>query len=490
MSNKLKTGMQFDSLVNLCEFVGWKYDRKHSSRLTDRLGKYVEFHRVNRRKIIIDSIINDNDMIQFTRQYCHKYSVGDIIQVNTGNAEILDKTHITTKSGHKQRAYKIKCMICGYEYVDYGYCVYKGIGCGCCTGKAVVVGINDIWTTNAETAKLLLNVEDGYKYTQYSSKKTDFICPACGSIHRNKVISNITNRGLACHCSKSKSYPNRFMFWLLSELRLNFIDEKTFEWSDRKRYDFYVPELSLIIEMQGIQHTVENISFIGIPLKQQIENDNYKKMLALTHGVKNYLQIDASSSDFDFIKNSVIKSGLITLFDMSNVDWAKINEICETPIIKEIADCWNSGLYRPNEIGKSVGLSNSPVRKFLHRCEEFGLIDKYDTKISQRLGAKQSRTAYYQNRAKPLFCNENNTYFGSITICAREMESITGLKFSSGNILGTATGKYKQHRGFTFSYISREQFNTAKAESPDTSYGDFFIVENSELHEQQTELYA
>ena len=54
------------------------------------------------------------------------------------------------------------------------------------------------------------------------------------------------------------------------------------------------------------------------------------------------------------------------------------------------------------------------------------------------------------------------------------MNKLTGKKFFTGNILGTADGKYKQHQGFTFSRITKEEFNEYKSQYPNKAFGDYF----------------
>lgn len=473
---KLEVGMKFDSMVKLCEFIGWKYDYKHSARLSQKLNKYVAFHRENRNQVIIDEVFDSNiEIVQFRhRRNGYDYNVGDIVDVRNGQVEILEQTYITTKNGIKRKAYKAKCLKCGYVYTDYDYNFYKQIGCGCCDGKVVVKGINDMWTTNPELARLLADPNDGYKYTSACSHKVDWKCPICKTLYRNKAISNISKRGLSCLCSKSKSYPNRFMYWLLSELHVDFYDEKTFNWSNDRRYDFYLPSNSLIIEMHGRQHYEESYSFTGKDLVYQIRNDAYKKQLAMCNGILHYIEIDASQSDFDYIKNSVFNSELLKFYDLSDIDWSALKEKCEANVMYEIAECWNNGIHLSEDIGKIVGLSKSPVRKYLNKCEEFGLIEKYDKELIEELRREKAYKGAYQHQTTPIKCNENNLYFGSISLCREQMNKLTGMKFFTGNILGTADGKYKQHHGFTFSRITKEEFNTYKSQNPDKSFGDYF----------------
>ena len=105
-----------------------------------------------------------------------------------------------------------------------------------------------MWDTNPELAKLLLNPEDGYKYTKGSNKKADWKCPHCDFIIKNKSIVEVYQRGLKCpQCDDGISYPNRLMFSVLNILKICFETEKLFKWCQfnykgknyRGIYDFY-----------------------------------------------------------------------------------------------------------------------------------------------------------------------------------------------------------------------------------------------------------
>ena len=89
------------------------------------------------------------------------------------------------------------CNICGGDWNPKATHILSGHGCPYCAGKAFLLGFNDMWTTAPEVAKLLVNPEDGYKYTKNSSEKTYFQCPNCGDISF-KRISNVYYQGLCC----------------------------------------------------------------------------------------------------------------------------------------------------------------------------------------------------------------------------------------------------------------------------------------------------
>lgn len=476
MKNILEAGMKFDNMIELCDYIGWEYSYQHSARLGQKLSKYVDYHRDGRNKIVVDKILNSDikPVLFKARKNSYLYNKEDVVDTNSGKVRVLEQTHKFNNSGVKRKAYKVECMACGYTYIDYEYTLSKGVGCGCCNNKIIVKGVNDMWTTDPDLAKMLENKEDGYRYSKKSSKKLNWICPICKTVHKQKSISNISQKGLNCACHRTKSYPNRFMYWLLDDLKIHFEDEKCFSWAGKRRYDFYIPSLNTIIEMNGSQHYVERSSFTRKSLKDEQDNDAIKTNLALENGISHYVVINSSQSDFDFIRKNVINSDLKNLLSFADVDWEKIQEKCENNIIYEIANYWNAGIHKAEEIGNIVGLSKSPVAKYLNKCEKFGLIKKYDKTDIFANRDKKSRDSYYQKNSNPIKCNENGIYFGSITICKERMNELTGFYFSHSNIVGTITGKYTHHHHFTFSYVSRKEFNANKESHPESTFGDKF----------------
>lgn len=87
--------------------------------------------------------------------------------------------------------------------------VCRNYQCPYCTNKKVLKGFNDLWTTHPQVAKLLVNPDEGYKYTYGSVVQLDFKCPDCGAI-KNTSLSTVVNRGLTClSCSDGFSYPEK-----------------------------------------------------------------------------------------------------------------------------------------------------------------------------------------------------------------------------------------------------------------------------------------
>ena len=116
--------------------------------------------------------------------------------------------------------------------------------------------------------------------------KMKYICKC-----KNEAFSTFNNfqQGHRCNSCKHKTQLKLFN-WLKDNFNFKIENEKVFDWSkniERKsylRYDFYITELNLIIELDGRQH-FEQVSNWQSPEQQQI-NDNLKYKLALFQGYR------------------------------------------------------------------------------------------------------------------------------------------------------------------------------------------------------------
>lgn len=139
-----------------------------------------------------------------------------------------------------------------------------------------------------------------------------------------------------CSESLSGSYPERLMNSLLLLLGVDFAREQTFEWSTNvidengrsstKRYDFYIPSLSTIIEVHGAQHYEGGFEHLGgRTLEEEQANDRQKQRIAKENGITHYIVINALSSTLSFIKESIATNQeFVALFDITGIDWNKV----------------------------------------------------------------------------------------------------------------------------------------------------------------------
>lgn len=116
------------------------------------------------------------------------------------------------------------------------------------------------------------------KVALHCNKKFKFECDKCNSQFLKDPNSIL--RGEWCPLCKNKSEAKLFEY--LKNLFPNTIREFNEKWMGRLRYDFLIPELKLIIELDGEQH-FEQIMNWASP-EHQLVNDVYKTKLANENG--------------------------------------------------------------------------------------------------------------------------------------------------------------------------------------------------------------
>lgn len=267
-----------------------------------------------------------------------------------------------------------------------------GKSCPMCYGtNKTYLGINDMWTTNPELASKLLNKDDGYRYTQSSNVKVDWKCTECHRLIKDKSINYINRVGLSCpSCSDNgKSYPEKIIYYILNQLEVEFEWEKTFKWSNGKRYDFYIPLYSMIIEVHGLQHYERGFENLGgRSLEEEQENDQLKELLAKNNGIEHYINIDARESVFNYIKNNVINNKIANIFEIEKIDWDNVGTASAKSLIVEVCEFYKNNDVSLIEISREFKLSTDTVREYLKQGQSVGLCDytPNNDKIKNLLG--------------------------------------------------------------------------------------------------------
>jgi len=310
-----------------------------------------------------------------------KRQLNYIQKIKIKNVLMLDKyININTKIKHK-------CLICEYEFYDSPHRISKKEWkCDSCfpNRATVVVGKNDIWTTNIELARLLANPEDGYKYSYGSHKKINWKCPSCGNIIENKSVKQINSYGLPCPiCSDGISYPQKIMANVLKELNIEFDTEQSFDWctfelNNKKhqgRYDFVFnySNQNYIIETDGKFHNSPHKKG-KISLDESKFIDSEKDRLAKKNNYK-IIRIDCLKSELEYIKHNIINSELSVLYDLSNINW----DLCHSNSLKskviEACNLWNMGIKSTPKIAEMIKISRNAAIGYLKKCSEINLCD-------------------------------------------------------------------------------------------------------------------
>lgn len=353
--------------------------------------KNIDMHKVlvgyNNQNIIMDkeSIKRSclGKLFGFAVSENYKYEIGQMLN----NVKVVARTRVKG-ARDTVKGYEMICTICNYKYQVSEINLDRGDRCPLCSSHRIVRGINDLWTLRPDIAKYLKNKEDGYKYTVNSNKRVEFICPQCGNEVGLKLISDVVKRGISCKaCGDGISFPNKFMYNLLTKLKECFQTEVVFDWCKFRSfdsngynfgiYDFVIPKRKLIIEMDGgLGHgkIIHNGSLISS--EESLYRDIQKNKLAIENGY-NIIRVDCDYyGDSNFIrkcKNAVINT-LSSVFDFSNIDWNEIAIMSLKSNIVKTAELFIDG-YTVEEIADEIKMSQFTIKNYLHRANDIKLFD-------------------------------------------------------------------------------------------------------------------
>lgn len=389
------------------------------------------------------------------------------------------------KDGSKcnDKYYKYKCNNpeCGFEcgehwsikdkqykdelWIEESALIIQNQGCSCCSNQVIVEGINDITTTNPELVKYFKYTEEAKKYSKSSGVKIKCVCPDCGREKDILMSSLYKQQGINCPiCSDGISYPNKFMGALLSELNIDFIPEltkTTFKWCEDYRYDFYIPSMNLIIEMDGaLGHGKRVHPKSNKTIEETIENDLCKDRLANERGIE-VIRIDCDygivDNRFEYIKNNVVFK-LFSKFNLLNVDWIKVGRDSEKNKIKEVCKLKNNNPQITTvKIGELIKMDTSTIRRYLKIGNKLGFCNYSPKEESKKGGIKAGKL-----NGKKVKIFKHKKELGEYPSCSeleRCSEKDFGVKLNHRMMSAVCLGKKPQYKGFTFKYIEENKSN-------------------------------
>jgi len=399
------------------------------------------------------------------KQFCNfQYEMNQHIKDKKRDLIITNREYRKNKQNEKW--YKYTCNICGW---DNGWIkesnLKKGNGCACCAGKTVVKGINDIATTHPEIITYLVDKNDAYNHTIGDNELILCNCLECGLIKETKIYDIVRN-GFSCpRCSDGISYPEKFIFSFLEQLKINFITQlskNNFDWCEKYYYDFYFTynNEQFIIETHGLQHYENKFTFYGQKNtfnKQKIIDKSKKEIAMKKGGIKeeNYIVLDCRKSEMNYIINSIKNSKLNKLFDIRKVDFSLCNKYAMES--KSIKVCRYYEEHKPisiKELAEIFKCSTHTIKNYLYKGTGSGLI-KYNSnkqKIEQIV-----ITGYKNGKQVEVFDLQGNSLgiFNSCSDLARQSINLFGVQFDPLKIAAVCRGEQKTHRKlYTFKYIN------------------------------------
>lgn len=353
------------------------------------------------------------------------------------------------------RKYSCKCIKCNNITEKYSSNIMRR-GCAICSNKIIVKGINDSLTTNPELFKYVVDPAEFENKSVGSNKMVKAKCPDCGHI-KNIALHNLLINGIACpKCGDGISFANKFMFNLLEQCKIDFENEKKFEWSNNKVYDIYISSRSMIIESHGKQHYSKYgfISLGGKGIEEEIKNDKEKKRLALENGIKEYVEIDCYNSTLDYIKSSIIESNLLNMLNIKEekIDWEQCLEFASKNFVKEVAYLFESDKdITTTEIGKKYGLTKQTIIHYLKTATKIGWCNYNPKDEMKRIGAMNGHS-----KSQKVICYEHSEkVYENALQCKNSLNEEYDYGLEENSIRNNCRYKQAFHKKLHFFYYDK-----------------------------------
>lgn len=374
------------------------------------------------------------------------YNIGDIVN----GMKIMEQLHMKEYGkGTKKKHYKCKCVMDGYECILMEEALKKGRKCPMCVGKVLIVGHNDIATTDPDIVELLLDKEDGYRYTRCSHKYVWVVCQICGHKKYVRIEDLILNQGFSCpRCSDGLSYPNKFaynVFEQIGDQYEKYIPEYSPDWAGRMRYDNYIllkDGTEIVIEMDGGFHYND----YGV---RSAKNDVIKDSLAKEHGI-DVIRVNCFytkiTQRFDIVRNGFIKA-VSKYFNLSDIDWKSANEAGISNRLIDVVNYYNEHPFASNQqIADHFHIGVVTIRHYLMMGESLGLCTY----------VRHDPNRYKTSSPLMLYDSEQNIV--GVFISARHMSEVMKDKGFHASSIRAAVNREENYKGYVIKKITWEEY--------------------------------
>lgn len=345
-----------------------------------------------------------------TRRSPYKWQEGEIVDFPSCQVKILShRLQETSAGGNKKshkKSYLYQCMKCGWIDERLEYHMDK-LGCPVCSGRKTKWNYNSIAWLHPKMIPWFANIEDAYNNGIGSHSKVEFICPDCGLNVGKKTIKNVMNSGISCpYCGDGIPVGERVFQTACDLAHIKYERQATFDWSEIYIYDFYLPDLNYIVEIDGQQHYSFGSSFEsvgGVTYEEQEKIDEYKEELAYKNGIEEVLHICAYYSDFDKIKYAILGCVWLAIHtDISNIDWNECERISAHSMVHVCAEEWNKG-YDATYIKNKYSYCDSSINNWLNQAQKIGLTKDYskenaDLRRGRKIINTQTLECYWSAR--------------------------------------------------------------------------------------------
>jgi very-short-patch-repair endonuclease len=179
------------------------------------------------------------------------------------------------------KKYWFICKICNHDYEQSPANKKKGEGCPFCSNNKLCGIVECIFCLN-KSCNIYCNIWNSKNYKKpeeiaiKSNKKYWFVCLVCKNDYEQRPLDKTRGNGCPFCVNKSERKVSEY----LKEINIEY--KKEFKINSKKRYDFFIPEFYLIIEVDGDQHFRQVRNWGNF--EHTIDNDIQKMEVALENG--------------------------------------------------------------------------------------------------------------------------------------------------------------------------------------------------------------
>lgn len=335
---------------------------------------------------------------------------------------------------------KFQCSIDGTIFESTPNNALRGHGCPLCGMKKGSVNAKKTKILkNPETLlgnkyphliSYLKNKDDAFLYGYTSRHPIDWICPDC-NFEFLKAMSKFSQGNFVCpNCINNESYPNRFMFNILTQLKINFEKEYSPEWIKPKRYDFYFIKNNneYIVEMDGGFHRDKEVK----------ENDKEKDKAAIQHNIKviridcDYIKLDAR---YEYIKDNVVNSELNEILDLQLVDFNESNAFALKNEVNNVCELWEK--YKDlDKIQEDTKLTLYTIKKYLNFGHENNMCSYNHEQCMEERKQKRIKEGKHA-RSVAVMCDQTGETFTSMKEAENKYNcSVSNFFYNNGKHAG------------------------------------------------------
>lgn len=330
-----------------------------------------------------------------------------------------------------------------------------------------MIGKKKVADCYPELVKFFKNAEDAKNVSIRSDKRIEVKCPDCGHEHV-MIVKNLTKRHYNCPvCGNKTSFGERLILSIFDEQNIRYIyqmNNKTFKWVDKYKYDFYLIDYNIILEVNGSQHSKNSLGFKNSrSVTEEQKNDTIKRNNAINNGIEQVIYIDYSDRDILSFKNEISEK-LKNYIDISKINWSECIEKASASKLINSIKLWEKykNIYSTRDIATMLNISSTTLVKYLHIGNDLGYCI-YDSKEERLKQNRKNGQKIKDTRTKKInvYTKDNvflGTYNGAKYLCEHSKE-LFNTDFRYADIIAVCNNRQHTHRNFKFIYYDNDKRN-------------------------------